>query len=129
MPSILVIDDDVHARGLVRHALQRAGYDVVEACDGDEGSRLARERLPSLVITDIIMPDKEGLEVIRELHQEFHALPIIAMTGGGTRLAPHALLQVATALGACGALAKPFGVRDLLDSVARALDASGRPLH
>jgi CheY-like chemotaxis protein len=79
MRPILVIDDDQQARSVVRRTLERAGYVVVEAGDGEEGTRLALELEPALVVTDIIMPNKEGLEVIRELHDQLRQLPIIAM--------------------------------------------------
>ena len=71
---ILVIDDDEPVRVSLRRALGMAGYEVVEATNGDEGVRLHREEPFDLVITDILMPEKDGLEVIRELRRDFHAV-------------------------------------------------------
>ena len=117
MASILIIDDDEQARAFIREALKRAGHDVAEASDGDDGTRRARELRPALVITDILMPNKEGLEVIRELREHDRTLPIIAMSGGSQRMAPHDVLQVASYLGACKVLLKPFAMNELLSAV------------
>lgn len=125
MPAILVIDDDEQARRVVREALVRAGYDVLEAVDGEEGSRIVREARPALVITDLLMPNKEGLETIQELRRDNRALPIIAMSGGGQRVGPESILQLASMLGADHVLQKPFALRDLTDAVARLLGDRG----
>lgn len=117
MQPILVIDDDNQSRSVVRRVLERAGYPVIEAHDGEEGTRIALESLPSLVITDILMPNKEGLQVIRELHGADSTLPIIAISGGSHHLAPEAVLRVARCFGARDALFKPFGISDLLAAV------------
>jgi DNA-binding response OmpR family regulator len=126
MAPILVIDDDRQARGVVRSALERAGYEVREACDGSEGARLARSERPALVITDILMPNKEGLEVIRELQEGHRSLPIIAMSGGSQWMPPDALLRLATYFGAQRTLLKPFSLADLLDAV-RSVLGPGAP--
>jgi DNA-binding response OmpR family regulator len=125
MQPILVIDDDPQCRSVVRRALERAGYPVIEARNGEEGTRLAREALPSLVITDILMPDKEGLQVIRELHAAERSLPIVAMSGGSRHLAPDAVLRLARCFGAVDALLKPFGLEQLLAAVRSAVGPAG----
>jgi DNA-binding response OmpR family regulator len=122
MGPILVIDDDRQARGVVRSALERAGYEVREASDGGEGVRIARTEHPALVITDILMPNKEGLEVIRELKDENHALPIIAMSGGSQWMPPDAVLRLAGYFGARRTLHKPFSLADLLAAVRSVLE-------
>jgi CheY-like chemotaxis protein len=66
-PVILVIDDSAEFRNLLREALTREGYDVVEAADGQEGLRLFDECRPDLVLLDIIMPEKDGIETLREM--------------------------------------------------------------
>jgi DNA-binding response OmpR family regulator len=127
MAPILVIDDDRQARGVVRSALERAGYEVREASDGSEGARLARDERPALVITDILMPNKEGLEVIRELREDDRALPIIAMSGGSQWMPPDALLRLAGYFGAQRTLLKPFSLADLLDAVRSAVGPADPP--
>jgi DNA-binding NtrC family response regulator len=117
MQPILVIDDDRQSRSVVRRALERAGYPVIEAHDGDEGTRMVGQKPPSLVITDILMPNKEGLQVIRELHEGDKALPIIAISGGSHHLAPEAVLRLARCFGARATLFKPFALDDLLHAV------------
>jgi DNA-binding NtrC family response regulator len=121
MQPILVIDDDDQARSVVRRALDRVGYDVVEAVDGEEGTRLALEVSPALVVTDIIMPNKEGLQVIRELHDRHPELPIIAMSGGSHHLSPDAILRLAQCFGARATLFKPFALADLVSTVRAAI--------
>ena len=116
MTTILTIDDDVHILALYRGMLEREGYGVVESLDGDRGIEICREKPIDLVITDIIMPGKEGLEIIRELRQEFPGLGIVAVSGGG-RLGPDSYLPLATKMGAQRTLAKPFTRQELLDIV------------
>src|SRR6267378_6795934 len=80
---ILVMDDDELLRGALRVALEAAGYEVVEAANGDEGLRLQREQGADLVLVDIFMPERDGLEVIRALRAETPQTKIVAMSGGG----------------------------------------------
>ena len=127
MPKILVIDDDAAVRHTVARMLRRGGYDVVLAEDGDEGLRLFRSENPELVITDIIMPEKEGLEAIREICRLRPDAKIIAMSGGG-RIANVDFLSMAGRLGATEIIRKPFDPATLLDAVARCL-ATGSGDH
>src|SRR5258705_3245907 len=83
MALILVVDDEDRIRRLLRSALEIEGHDVLEAREGDEALRLQRTTPAELVITDIVMPDKDGFEVISALRQEAPNLKIIAMSGGG----------------------------------------------
>jgi DNA-binding response OmpR family regulator len=112
MAKILVIDDDPGVRDSVTRILQREGHYVLPAEDGLEGVRLARAHEPDLVITDLIMPDQDGIETIQLLRDEFPALPIVAMSGGGS-VEPTGPLADAELLGADGALAKPFSIEEL----------------
>jgi DNA-binding response OmpR family regulator len=93
---------------------------VTEAPDGEEGVRAAHERAADLVVTDIIMPDKEGLATIMELRREFPDTKIIAMSAGGARFTID-FLPMAKALGAHETLTKPFMPQDLLAAVERLL--------
>ena len=113
---ILVIDDDDQFRGMLRETLEHAGYKVADAANGKEGIRLYREKPADLVITDPIMPEKEGIETIKELKRDFPEVKIIAISGGG-RGAPEDYLHMAKKLGAQYAFAKPVEREDLLEAV------------
>ena len=116
MASILVVDDDPQIGKLLQKVLGRAGHEVVIAMNGNEGVRVFREGNFDLIITDLIMPEKEGLETIMELRQEFPDTKIIAMSGGG-RIGPDSYLKMANRLGAKKTLTKPFGCEDILSAV------------
>ena len=116
MTRILVIDDDALLRSALRVVLEAAGYDVLEAADGEAGLWLHREHGADLVLVDIFMPDRDGLEVIRALRAEAPQSKILAMSGGG-RTGQIEILKAATALGAARALRKPFEPRDLLAAI------------
>lgn len=115
MPRILLIDDDAMIRHLVTAVLVRAGYEVVQAENGRLGANLFRAAPTDLVISDLIMPDHEGLELIAALRREWPALPIIAMTGIASRSSLY--LGMAAKLGACRTLTKPFAPKLLLSAV------------
>lgn len=123
MARIVVIDDERDVRALVLYELAAAGHEVRAACDGAEGLALLRDAPADVVVTDIFMPEKEGIETIRELKEEFPGVRIIAMSGGGSlRRSPRAftaddLKVVARELGVIAVLQKPFASRDLLASV------------
>jgi CheY-like chemotaxis protein len=116
MALILVIDDEEFVRDMLRQMLEAEGHSVVEAPNGAAGLRLLHEQKPALVITDILMPEKEGIETIRELRKVAPHVKIIAISGGG-RMSRIDLLAVAQSFGAAGALAKPFERRELIDTV------------
>src|ERR1700733_14793564 len=81
MAKILIIDDDAQIRRMLERALTGVGYEVVEAKDGDDGLKAFAKHRPELVVTDIVMPDREGLETIRELRRLAPHLPVIAISG------------------------------------------------
>ena len=117
MARILIIDDDDHIRKMLRIMLENAGYNEVEdAENGYIGMKLIRKNPFDLVITDIVMPEKEGIETIMELRRDFPAVKIIAMSGGG-KIGPETYLEMAGHLGAGKALAKPFQQAELFDAV------------
>ena len=121
MPSVLVIDDEEQVRQLIRETLEQAGYDVEEACDGNEGLKRYRTRPADLVIMDILMPDQDGLESIMTLDREFPMSRVIAITGGSDMIGMLNFLDVAKMLGARRTIQKPFEVKALLDAVAAEL--------
>ena len=115
--TILVVDDDAGIRALLRYLLEAAGYQVFEAAEGGEALIQAETHRVDLVITDLIMPGKEGIETIGLLHNQQPNLKIIAMSGA----MESAFLAAAGHLGAQATLAKPFTKEQLLQTVHRVL--------
>lgn len=120
MQSILVIDDDKLMCMALARILVSAGYTVTQAFDGDEGLQLYRTYGFDLVITDLIMPDKEGIQIIRELRKENSSIRIIAMSAGGRGGATD-YLKWARLMGAKQCLSKPIKREDLLNAVSTVL--------
>lgn len=112
MARILVIDDERQVRELLRDILEDAGYDVAEASDGQEALKIQRGEPADLIITDLIMPEKEGIETIRELKQTWPDVRIVAMSGGGV-VGPDSYLKIAQGVGASWTFSKPVN-RDVL---------------
>ena len=119
MARILVIDDDDAVRATIRRVLERAGYLVEVAVNGADGIRFYRAAPHDLVITDLYMPEKEGIETIQELRAERPDLPILAVSGG--ILGDKSGLTDAELFGASATLAKPFTTEQLQSTVARLL--------
>jgi CheY-like chemotaxis protein len=124
MPRILLIDDDDAFRTMLRLTLTHFGHAVIEARNGREGLSLYASTGADLIITDIVMPEKEGLEVLMALWHHHPPVKIIAMSGGG-RVIAATYLQSATLLGAARVLEKPFSNDDLLTAINEVL-ASGK---
>jgi two-component system chemotaxis response regulator CheY len=120
MSKILLIDDDERLRALIARGLRAGGHDLVEAGDGQRGVALARRSLPDLVITDISMPDQDGIQTIRELRELSLTLPIIVISGE-QGVGAYRPLDDARLLGANVAMAKPFELAALLGEVQRLL--------
>ena len=113
---ILVIDDEELVRLTIKSSLEPNGHEIIEADNGVNGLRLHAETNPDLVICDIIMPEKEGVETIAELRRMSPDLPILAISGGG-RIKNLSYLEIAGQLGASDILPKPFGPREILEKV------------
>ena len=120
---ILLVDDDHLFAEVIQNALTLFGYAVVRASDGKEALKLYEPQTFHLVITDLIMPDMEGVELIMKLQQRDPSVRVIAMSGGG-RNNPEAYLAVAERIGAVKTLAKPFPLETLRVAVAECLDES-----
>jgi two-component system, chemotaxis family, chemotaxis protein CheY len=123
MSKILIIDDDPLVRSVIARVLRLEGHDLLVAVDGRRGVELFQSEHPELVITDIIMPEKEGLETIREIRAISPEAKIIAMSGGG-RIGNADILAIAAEFGAREILGKPFEPSELTDSVQRCLGAA-----
>ncbi len=116
MARILVIDDDEQIRKTIHQVLELEGHEVVVASNGKEGIKLFKESGANLIITDIVMPEKEGLETITELRRDFPDVKILAISGGG-RGDPESYLTLAKVFGAVRTLTKPFQRAELLEAV------------
>lgn len=121
---VLVIDDDDQFRGFLAELLRTRGYEVLQASNGKEGLRLFEGQQPQLVITDIVMPEEEGVGLIWQLRRDHPRLPIIAVSGGNKCFGED-YLRIAQKLGANAALSKPFAGRDLLQHLERLLAEAG----
>jgi DNA-binding NtrC family response regulator len=124
MARIFLFDDDNILRTSLRIMLTRLGHTVIEAHNGAEGLKLLRYADADLLITDILMPEKEGLEVLLELKRKQWPVKVIAISGGG-RVESKDCLYMAKALGAAKVLAKPFTHEVLLAAVNELLAADG----
>ena len=125
MALILVIDDDDAMRRLIVRTLTAAKHKLVEAPNGVDGVKMVGELKPDAVITDILMPQQEGIQTIREIREMAPEIKIIAMSGGGSS---HNLmfLDVARVFGADAVLAKPFKPGELKDTVEQVLNGHSR---
>ena len=119
MATILIIDDEALIRALLRTTLEAAGHEVMEAPNGRIGLELYRLRPTDLVITDIVMPELNGLDMLLELTREFIHAKVIAISGARGE---KNVLDVAKLLGARRTFQKPFSMSKLLDAVRYELD-------
>lgn len=126
MALILLVEDDGQVRKMVRQMLERAGHEVSEAADGRTVNDLFREKTFDLIITDIFMPQKNGLETISAIRKEFPAVKIIAISGGA-RGGSFDFLPIARSLGAAKALKKPFSRDEMLAAVEEVLAEKKQP--
>ncbi len=121
MANILVVDDEEMVRTTLRQMLENADYGVIEAANGGKAMRALEEHDVDLVITDILMPEMEGIETIIELKEHMPDLKIIAISGGG-RAQNVDYLSVAKELGANATLAKPFRREQVLSIIKQTLE-------
>lgn len=120
MAKLLLVDDNADLLGMQGEFLRMSGHEVVTATNGREALEQASVTKFDLIITDLIMPDKDGIEVIVTLRRAMPHLKVIAISGGG-RLNAKDYLSIAQKLGAAATLAKPFSGSDLVATVDRVL--------
>ncbi len=124
MARILVVDDEGTIRASLKRMLEMNGYEVVLAGNGEEADRLYRENPTDLVITDLVMPEKEGLEFYNGLIDDYPDMKVILISGGGRKIEGEDLdfiLDVAKGSGVVDTFRKPFDVEELLKSVEKHL--------
>ena len=117
MTSILIIDDESQMREVLRRLLEREGYKIFEACNGSDGISEYKTNKPDIVITDLIMPYKEGIETIMELKQINPDIKIVAISGWGARNLRETNLHAANILGAECTVEKPIDKESLLECI------------
>nr|WP_274600113.1 response regulator [Halorhodospira abdelmalekii] len=109
----MVVDDDETLRTMLEEMLSRDGHQVVTACNGNEALAMLQSRQPDLIITDILMPGGDGIELINTLKEQENTIPLIAMSGGRRSITSAFNLESASLMGATATLVKPF-TRDQL---------------
>jgi CheY-like chemotaxis protein len=124
--TILIVDDEAPIRRMLRELLEGEGHTVMEASDGRAAMRCLREQPADLVITDILMPQEDGIEVIRETRRIAPGTKIIAISGGG-RQGKADFLNIARCLGAKRTIEKPFALDKFLEAVKEVLREDGPP--
>jgi len=117
MAQILIIEDDVEFRNVLKEMLERQDYEIMVASDGEEGIKMFRNNPTPLVITDIIMPNKEGVELIFELQRDFPDAKIIAISGGGKMKAEDCIKTVSLIPNVKRTFQKPFAMYEMLQAV------------
>ncbi len=117
MARILVVDDESGIITVLKDMLLRLGYEVLTACNGNEALEKLSVGGVDLVVTDIVMPDVDGLELISNIQSLYPRLKMIAISGGGAQEGPEAYLRDAKELGAARCLTKPFMLKELASMV------------
>jgi YesN/AraC family two-component response regulator len=125
MKRLMIIDDDYFVRDMLERLMRKAGFDAETAEHGADALKLHRHNPVDLVITDILMPEKEGLETITEFRRFFPGVKVIAISGGG-RIGPANYLKMAKLLGADRTFAKPVDTSQLLSAVEELLAPTGK---
>lgn len=121
MPGILIIEDDNDLREMLKISLHRRKYTVLEAQNGKDAITHFKPSVTDLVVTDLIMPEEDGLKVIMKLREIKPSIKIIAISGGG-KAGPGSYLNLAKALGADVIYSKPFSVNDMIRKIGELLE-------
>ena len=117
MSRVMVIDDDAAVRLLLRKALERDGHSVIEEPDGKSALRHLAGTPPDLVISDVFMPDMDGIDLLIRVREVFPEITIFVMSGGGRYLDKDSILAAASKLGATSVFEKPFKIEEVLKAV------------
>ena len=123
MPGILIVEDDNELREMLKVSLMRHKYTVLEASDGKDAITHFKPALTDLILTDLIMPEEDGLKVIMKLKEMKPDVKIIAISGGG-KAGPGSYLNLAKVLGADAIYSKPFSVNDLIIKIRELIEDS-----
>jgi CheY-like chemotaxis protein len=121
MPGVLIVEDDKELREMLKMSLLRSGFTVLEAGNGKEAITHFKPSLTDLVVTDLIMPEEDGLKVVIKLRELKPSIKIIAISGGG-KVGPGSYLNLAKALGADAIYSKPFSISDLTAKIEQLLN-------
>jgi len=121
MPGILIVEDDLELREMLRISFARKKFTVLEAENGRDAILHFKPSVTDIVITDLIMPDEDGLKVIMKLKEQKPSIRIIAISGGG-KVGPGNYLNLAKALGANAVFSKPFSINDLMIKIDELLE-------
>ena len=113
MATVLVVDDEESVREMVVKMIEPVGYNVIEAGNGAEARDVCEEASVDLIITDIVMPEKNGIDLIMEVKKEYPDTPVIAISGGGGIAGRYDYLEIAKLVGAKNILKKPFSMAEL----------------
>ena len=116
MSTILIADDEEKVRRLISKMLKESGFDVIEACNGNECLSMYNTQSPDLVLIDIIMPEKDGITTIKQIKSEDRLVKVVAMSGGLV-MTPDAYLDEAREIGADYVIPKPLDRRQLIDTI------------
>jgi CheY-like chemotaxis protein len=127
MPSILIVEDEPQIRSMLQETLELEGYTTAEAADGQEALREFRLNPADLIITDILMPEKEGLALISEMRKANPEVKIIAISGGAANLSPGCNLELARMFGAHRTFQKPLDIDALLQSITDLIGQGNAP--
>jgi CheY-like chemotaxis protein len=121
MPGVLIVEDDKELREMLKMSLLRKGYTVQEAENGKEAISHFKPLITDLVVTDLIMPEEDGIKVVIRLRELKPSIKIIAISGGG-KVGPGSYLNLAKALGADAIYSKPFSIKDLIAKIEQLLE-------
>jgi CheY-like chemotaxis protein len=121
MPGVLIVEDDKELREMLKLSLLRRNFTVFEADNGKSAIAHFKPTITDLVVTDIIMPEEDGLKVVIKLRELKPTIKIIAISGGG-KVGPGSYLNLAKALGADAIYSKPFSINDLITKIEQLLD-------
>jgi len=120
MPGILIVEDDKELREMLKMSLLRNGFTVLEAENGKDAITHFKPLITDLVVTDLIMPEEDGLKVVIKLRELKPSIRIVAISGGG-KVGPGSYLNLAKALGADATFSKPFSINDLISKIEQLL--------